>query len=371
VVVRVLHAAQPTTGGVAHYLGALVEDQVRRGYDVIVACPPEGNLSVDVRRSGARHIAWPARRSPGLTVGPETFRLKRITGAVAPAVVHLHSSKAGLAGRLSDRRRHPTIFQPHGWSWLAVSGAVAAASRAWERAGAGWCDRLLCVSDAERDLGISAGIRAHWEVVRTGVDLARFHPVDDTQRAAVRAGLPVPGGPLAVCVGRMTEAKGQDLLADAWPSVRARVPDAQLALVGEGEPRFPRPGSGSGIHVLGGRGDVERWYAAADAVVVPSRWDAMSLSLVEAAACGRPVVATDVPGAREVLGDSERGVVIRTGDRDALVDAVVATLTDPERSGARAAALGAWAADHVDRRAAFDAIAALTERLAERRQPVR
>jgi len=364
--VRVLHAAQPTTGGVAHYLSALVEDQVRRGYDVIVACPSEGNLSAAVRDCGARQIAWPARRSPGLSVGPETIGLKRVVSAAAPEVLHLHSSKAGLAGRLADRRRHPTIFQPHGWSWLAVNGAVAALSRQWERTGARWCDRLLCVSDAERDLGSSIGIRADWEVIPTGVDLRRFTPVDEGRRIEIRAGLPVPAGPLAVCVGRFTEAKGQDLLMAAWPRIRAQAPDAQLAMVGDGAPSGAAPGADSGIHLVGQRADVEHWYAAADVVVIPSRWDAMSLSLVEAAACGRPVVATDVPGAREVLGDSERGTVIAPGDQPALVNAVVTALLDRERSESVGTALGSWAAAHVDRRLQFERISGLTEELAQR-----
>jgi glycosyltransferase involved in cell wall biosynthesis len=102
-------------------------------------------------------------------------------------------------------------------------------------------------------------------------------------------------------------------------------------------------------------------------VVVPSRWDALSLSLVEAAASGRCVVATDVPGAREILGDSERGAIVPNGDGDRLVAAVVRRLADPELAASEGNALGAWAREQLDRRRTFDRIAAIVEELVSAR----
>ncbi|MDQ1706270.1 MAG: hypothetical protein QOF18_2636 [Frankiaceae bacterium] len=368
---RVLHVAQPTTGGVAHYVAPLVADQVRRGWQTVVACPIDGSLGPDVRASGAVHEPWSARRSPGPSTAAEALALRRILRRHQPDVVHLHSSKAGLVGRLVLRGSRATVFQPHGWSWLAVSGATAAASLAWERHASRWCDRLLCVSAAERDVGRQAGVTAPWSVVHTGVDLRRFAPVSQAGRSAVRARLGRPDDePLAVCVGRLSVAKGQDALAAAWPRVRSRVAAATLALVGDGELRpTVEAAAGEGVLLVGERSDVADWYAAADVVVVPSRWDALSLSLLEAAASGCCIVATDAPGAREVLGSGEGGNIVPLADDEALAQAVADRLLRPDQAGAEGAANRRRAEAQFDRGQAYDEMAALVLEVVARRGP--
>ncbi|MGH3814171.1 MAG: glycosyltransferase, partial [Pseudonocardiaceae bacterium] len=118
----VLHTVQPTDAGVAGYVAAVATDQLARGWRVMVACPCGGHLAADLATRGIPRLRWPATRSPGADTVPETQRLRRLIRAVRPDVVHLHSAKAGLAGRLALRGRRPTLFQPHGWSWLAVRG---------------------------------------------------------------------------------------------------------------------------------------------------------------------------------------------------------------------------------------------------------
>jgi len=166
------------------------------------------------------------------------------------------------------------VFQPHGWSWLAVDGAMRAASIAWERLAARRTDLFVCVGEAEAQLGRSYGIHGRFAVVHNGVDLDRFQPADDSERTAARGrlGLPVTA-PLAVCVGRVTRQKGQDVLLAAWPSVRRQCPTARLAIVGDGElltglRARPLPG----VIFAGAVGDVRPWLTAADVVVLPSRW---------------------------------------------------------------------------------------------------
>ena len=71
---------------------------------------------------GVKPIDWEAVQAPGVRVPGETRRLARIVDEVDPNIVHLHSSKAGLAGRLAVRGRRPTVFQPNGWSFEATDG---------------------------------------------------------------------------------------------------------------------------------------------------------------------------------------------------------------------------------------------------------
>ncbi|MFB8248852.1 glycosyltransferase family 4 protein [Streptomyces sp. NPDC055952] len=298
---RVLHLTQPVDGGVARVVTDLVGAQLADGLHVTVACP-DSPLAARLGERGADVRPWAATRSPGGSTAGETRRLARIAAEVRPELVHAHSAKAGLAGRLALRGRIPTVFQPHAWSFEAVDGTAAALARGWERWGARWAARVVCVSEAERRLGEAAGVRGRWSVVPNGIDVERFRPADaGTVRAAL---LPDTDrrGPLVVCVGRLCRQKGQDVLLTAWESVLRRVPGARLVLVGDGPDhgrlRALAPPS---VRFAGDVADVVPWYQAADVVVLPSRWEGMALAPLEAMACGRPVVVTDVGGARESL----------------------------------------------------------------------
>lgn len=345
----VLHMAQPVEGGVGRVVADLVRAQVRAGARVVVGCPDRGarrragsrdpalsapdTLPEAAARAGAQVLHWPARRAPGPALPREVAAAARLVRAVRPDLVHLHSAKAGLAGRLAVRGRVPTVFQPHAWSFDAVGGATASGARAWERYAARWADRVLCVSDAERHAGEQAGVGARWAVVRNGVDLARFTPAAD--RGAVRAALPAlsdagPGTPLVVCVGRLCPQKGQDVLLRAWPAVAAAVPEARLVLVGDGPDRrrllLDAP---PGVLLAGAARDTVPWYRAADVVVLPSRWEGMALAPLEAMACGRPVVATHVSGAHEALHPADAdGCVVPVDDAAALSAALLRLLAD-------------------------------------------
>ncbi|MFD8482236.1 glycosyltransferase [Kitasatospora sp. NPDC059673] len=310
----ILHVSQPTDGGVARVVADLARGQRAAGCRVLVACPPGGRLAREAAAAGARVLDWPAERSPGPGTVGEAWRLRRIIRRAEPHVLHLHSAKAGLAGRLAARGAVPTVFQPHAWSFAAVEGALARASLRWERYATRWSRSVLCVSEREKADGVAAGLLAHWRVVPNGVDLAHFTPADQASRRAARMTLGLEqSAPLAVCVGRLCRQKGQDVLLDAWEQVQPRLPAARLVLVGGGPDAealaarvraLPDP---SRVRLVGDVADPRLWLAAADLVVLPSRWEGMALAPLEAMACGRPVLLTDVSGARECVPPGELG----------------------------------------------------------------
>lgn len=320
---KVLHVAHSSEYGLGRYLADLVDVQRQAGWDVWVAGHPAADIRARVIASGAGWLHWRASRQPGPSTAAEVRALRAVARRVEPDLFHLHSSKAGLAGRLLLRGRRPTIFQPHAWSFFAVDGTRRSLALAWERfAGARWSNVLLCVSEDERRRGEAAGVRGPFAVVPTGVDTGLFHPA------------PKPPGspPTAVCVGRLAVSqKGQDVLLAAWPAVVERVPDARLVLVGDGPDRAAlemiAPAS---VEFTGRVDDVVRRYHAADVVVQPSRYEGLSLTVLEALACGRPVVAADAEGMREVIGDA--GAVVPVGDADALARALIERLEHPERA---------------------------------------
>ncbi|MGW7447162.1 glycosyltransferase [Kitasatospora sp. NPDC054795] len=339
----ILHISQPVDGGVARVVADLVRGQREAGHRVMVACPRGGRLAGEAAAVGALVQDWPARRSPGPGTPVEAWRLRRIVRAAAPDVVHLHSAKAGLAGRLAVRGTVPTVFQPHAWSFAAVDGALGAATLRWERFATRWAHRVLCVSVQERADGVAAGVHADWAVVPNGVDLRHYAPAD-RRAARIALGLDLDA-PLAVCVGRLCRQKGQDVLLAAWPEVLRRVPRARLALVGGGpeEQRVAelvrQTAEPARIRLVGDVPDPRPWLAAADLVVLPSRWEGMALAPLEAMAAARPVLLTDVPGARECLPPSELAqAVVPPEDARALATRMGDALTDSiecERRGAR------------------------------------
>jgi glycosyltransferase involved in cell wall biosynthesis len=360
----VLHVTQPTIDGVAKSVLDLAADQVERGWTVAVASPGDREsflAALDER--GAEHHVWRAARSPGPAGVLEAARLARIVRRVHPDIVHLHSSKAGLAGRLAVRGRRPTVFQPHAWSFEAVGGMQRRAAVRWERTAARWTRAIVCVSEGERQRGEAQGIRGPFRVIPNGVDLTAFSPAD---RSAARARLGLTEAPLVVCVGRLSPQKGQDVLLDAWPAVRERVPQARLALVGEGpdRDRLQREAPPE-VVFTGYRSDVPDWLAAADVIAAPSRWEGMSLALLEAMAQGRSVVAADTTGAAEALGGAA-GAIVPIEDRAALADALVQRLLDPAFAAAEGRAGRARVERHYDLRRALADVAELYAELAPR-----
>jgi glycosyltransferase involved in cell wall biosynthesis len=313
------------------YVAAVAADQARRGWQVAIACH-SGSKAASARGADVHH--WPATRDPGAATAREITQLATIVRETRPDLVHLHSSKAGLAGRLVVRGRLPTVFQPHAWSWHAVEGTMRRLAIAWERRAAGWCDLIVCVSEGERAVGAAAGVAATFRVVHNGVDTRALVAASPFAARSARAelGLPVDS-PLVVCVGRVGRQKGQDVLLEAWPRVVGRVPHARLVFVGAGpEEEQLRRQDRDGVIFAGEQDHVARWLAAADVVAVPSRWDGMSLALLEALAAGRSVVATDVPGAAEAVGTSAGAVVPL--QPHALAAAIVERLRNPERARA-------------------------------------
>jgi glycosyltransferase involved in cell wall biosynthesis len=325
-----LVVAQPATYGVAECVRQLVEAAVTAGHRVTVACPGEsvGPLAAWVRAAGAEVAQLDMRREPAPRDAMDAVTLRRLMRG--RDLVHLHSSKAAALGRVAaaslGRRRPAVIVTPHAWSWL-VGGRMTPAYRTIERQLARWSDGLVAVSEEEategrRALG-SAGDRIR--VIVNGVDRERFSPQGS------RADRPVDG-PLLLCVGRLCEQKGQERRIQALAMLRER--RARLRFVGGEDQIGDRArlqalaaslGVSDRVEWVDHTDDVAAHLRAADLMVAPSRWEGMSLVLLEALACGLPVVATRVAGSEAV---GEAGAVVPVGDPSALAAAIDPYLTD-------------------------------------------
>lgn len=326
----VLHVTQPVTEGVGNYVRFLATHQVDLGHRVGLACLPSSQLATTAEEAGVEVFRFEADREPSRALRSEIRQLAAAVSTFQPDVVHLHSSKAGMAGRLALRGRRATVFQPHAWSFEAASGVIGRAAREWERMATRWTDAIITVSEGERDLGEPYGILTAGDAtVLNPVDTDRFRPPRAGEQEALRSRLGLGAEPIVLCVGRICEQKGQDVLLDAWNEVRRQVPDARLLLVGDGPDRDALEARGAdGVTFLGARDDVPGLLRVADVVALPSRWEGMSLAMLEAMASGRSVVATDVGGAGETIAKGA-GAVIAIGVPEQLADEIIRRLRQP------------------------------------------
>jgi glycosyltransferase involved in cell wall biosynthesis len=134
---------------------------------------------------------------------------------------------------------------------------------------------------------------------------------------------------LVLAVGRLEPVKGHSLLLDALHRALPRAPHLRLAILGAGSleeslrARSHELGIAGRVDLLGFRRDVAEWMRCADIFAMPSWQEGMPLALLEAMACGLPIIASAVPGVIEALGSPRAGVLVQPGDSAALAEALV------------------------------------------------
>ncbi len=211
--------------------------------------------------------------------------------------------------------------------------------------------------------------------LRPGVDTRLFRPApaDD----GVRAQLGWTGRRVLLTVGRLQKRKGHDVMIDALPAIRARVPEALYAIVGDGEerPALERRarelGVAAAVQFLGEPNDDElvRCYQQCDLFALPNRAiggdiEGFGMVLLEAQACGRPVLAGASGGTAETLRDRETGRVVPCEAPDGLAAAVIEMLSDPLWLAGAGKAARRWAVETFDWEIAAGRAAAIFARTA-------
>lgn len=261
-------------------------------------------------------------------------------------IVHTHTTKAGLLGRIAARlARVPLVVHtPHGQAFHGYLNS--AGSRALQRVEcwlARWTDRVICLTEAERQdhLRFRVGPPGKFDVIHSGIDIERFKKARLASSPHMRRGLGLPeDGPLVACVARLVPVKGVSHLLEAVPMVRAVVPQATVVFVGDGplrgelEQRAAALRLDGAVAFLGLRQDVADILALCDVAVLPSLNEGMGRAAVEAFAAGRPVVGSRVSGIQDVIVDGQTGFLVPPAHPQALADAIIRCLTNPDLADA-------------------------------------
>ena len=308
---------QLTTGGAEGQLRLLCEGFDRSAIEPVVYClsaktEPYGGL---LERAG---IA--VRVVAGSRLG-RIYELRRVLAADAIDLVHAW------------------LFIGNAYAWAANVGErrpLVTSARNCKRQGR-WLDALnrrafrsgaaiiANSPDVERYIVREYGAPAERiTVVPNAIDVGRFRP-----------GPRRSGAPRIITVGRLVQQKNPLLFVAAAAALRARLPDAQFVIVGEGPLRGEIEAAIRAAHLeqactlAGERHDVEVLLRDADLYWLTSGWEGLPNAVIEALACGLPVIATAVGGTGDLIGDGDEGFVVAPGDGDALVARSLQILGDP------------------------------------------
>ena len=300
-----------------HFLLPLMRGLRDRGHEVI-GVAAEGTLLDVARAEGFRVVALPLARSLSPVAQARAFRaLYRLMRTERPDLVHAHMPISGFLARLAARAAgvprvaytcHGFLFnQPAPWPRRAASLVM-------EFLAGRLTDIFLTVSSEEAADARRLRLHRNPRPVGNGRDPTRFRS-DPAARARIRAALGVPDDRVVViAVSRLVRHKGYPELLAAMRDV-----DAELWVVGERlasdhgedmEAHFAAAGLGARLRRLGYRDDVPALLAAADIFVLPSHFEGLPMSVIEAMLCALPVVATDISGPREQVVDGLTGLLV-------------------------------------------------------------
>ncbi len=310
-------------------------------FDVAVSSGGSGPLVEEACRSGLRHL--PFAPGPRLNLRPAAA-IARILEGEKTDILHTHGGYAGLYGRLAARRaRTPVVVHTlHGIHYLHYRNPVLRRLSIWqERFLSRSTDALVVVCQSDLALARKHRLAAPelLVVVPNGLDSPAAGGPPPAAGLRDNLGLG-QGGPIVGTVARLHRQKGIIHLLRAAPRILGASPRARIVVVGEGplggdlRKRAASLGLSGRFVFLGERDDARSIMSLFDVFVLPSLWEGLPFVLVEAAALGRPIVATAVDGVPEVVEDGKTGVLIPPADADALADAVIGLLSDRERADA-------------------------------------
>ncbi len=256
------------------------------------------------------------------------------------SLVHTHSSKAGILGRIAARRAAvPHIVHTvHGWSfhdWMPC--AVRQLYIRLERYAAGFTDRLVAVSEKDIHKGLTHGVGRpdQYVLIRSGVDLSAFDPdSQNSQAEREELGIP-PGAPVLGSAGRFSRQKNPLDWVKAAGLVAREVPEAWFLLVGDGplrgvvESALIREGIRDRTLLTGLRRDIPRLMAAMDLFLLTSLWEGLPRVLPQAMSMGIPVVAYETDGAVEAVRHGTTGYLVKPGRFDEAASHCISLLRNP------------------------------------------
>ena len=329
--------------------GLNVLDTVKRlkeeGYKVEFASSPEGGSLIDEVASfgiTVRPLRYLGREVNILKDPLALFELMLLIRRQRYDIVHTHNSKAGFIGRIAARIAGvPVVIHTiHGFSFHEYERPpLRILYVLLERLAAKFSDRLITVSTPLKDWGLRLGIgrEKQYCVIPDGIDIELFTVKMDLAKTKSELGIR-PDSLIVGLVAKLWDGKGHHTLIKAMPKIIEEVPQVKFIFAGDGYLRRDLENLVASLCLkdytifTGFRKDIPELTAIFDVAVLPSFFEGLGRSLLEAMVLGKPIVATDVGGIPEVVRHNKNGFLVSPGDSGALAEAIIKLLRDKELS---------------------------------------
>jgi glycosyltransferase involved in cell wall biosynthesis len=370
---------------VAKLLRPLIDRLTAEGYEVEAVCSP-GKFSDRMRTEGYVIHPLPTPRSLGPVALAKSFwGMYRLIGKGNYDIVHVHTPVAAGIGRMAATAAGAPIvlYTAHGFYFhegmrpFVYRGNVLA-----ERVLGLTTDLLMTQSAEDAQTAVIEKVRPADKVlwISNGVDVRAMRPAPDAEAARRSWGL-APGDRVVGFLGRMVREKGIIELLKAMEVAAKEVPGLVLLVAGDNKFAGDRDQEAESIVrgyvenkapsfrivFTGFIDEVDRFMHALDVFCLPSYREGMPRSIIEAMACGRPVIATNIRGSREEVLDGVTGYLVQLGDTSALAGAVVRVMRDPSGAAAMGARGRERAEAHFDEARVLDREVDAYRRLVARR----
>ena len=335
--IRVLELLVTTSpGGGPKHVWDLVQHLPRSEFELVIGAPRDGIFFERFRDSGLEVVEFPLSH-----LSARHFHLTRgLISRFGIDVVHTHGKGPGFYGRLVARWMGvPAIHTFHGLHYGGYSPLARSLYLALERLLSRWSHTIINVSRSQHleGLGLRLFRPEQSVVIVNGVDIEDIERIQ-LESPLRRESLGLSAAHIVIgCISRFDPVKRIELLVEVLRRLKGRFPRLVLVLVGDGseQRRIRRLAFESGLaHQVIFTGFLEnpaRIQPVLDLYVASSRKEGLPLSILEAMAAGLAVVATDVPGHRDVVVPGETGLLVPPEDPAALAEAVAALLMDPVR----------------------------------------
>jgi glycosyltransferase involved in cell wall biosynthesis len=338
---RVLHLIRPAAGGMKNHLLSLLTHSDQEMFEPVIACPG-GTMADEITSLGFKVVPLPIRGE--LSPLNDWLAMRRLAAVLKNeqiTILHAHSSKAGFIGRIAARlARTPVVFMTAHNSifyeeWPFWKKAILAFA---ERFLSRYTDRIITVSEALRQELIKKEGLNHLQVltIHNGIETEYFNPPGERRFILRSLGLS-PAEQVVGTVARLAPQKGITYFLKA-ASLLIRDYKVNFVIIGEGPLRQQLEAEAASLGLkqrvvfAGERHDIPAILIAFDVFVLPSLTEGFPLTILEALAAARPVVATRAGGIPEIIQDKTTGLLVEPADPTGLALAVATLLTNRQKA---------------------------------------
>lgn len=328
--IKILHVAQ-AAGGVDRYIRMLLKYLDKNKFENILVC------SQDFRKEDYEGLAdafeqIEMERAIGKNDLKAIGKVRKLIKKYNPDIVYAHSSKAGAIARVADiGLKNYCVYNPHGWAFnMRCSNKKKAMYAAIEKLAAPFCNKIICISDAEKQSALDKNIckEGKLQVIFNGVDVDAYKA--GAHGVVKRADLGIPDDAFVVgMVGRVSPQKAPDVFIRMAKLMNDKIPNAYFIIVGNGmleneiREYAEEQGFSERLHITGWVDNPMSYVELFDVGCLLSRWEGFGLALPEYMMAGKPIVATSVDAIPNIIKDGENGLLVNVDDYQMACDKVL------------------------------------------------